>query len=106
MEKNTNGQNTGKQLRRLRQGRMVSGVSAGAARYLDIDVNIVRLGFAVLTVFGPGIPIYILAWILIPEEGAPTSIAEDLFQKASDSPKVQDAVQKTKDAVGKNRTSA
>ncbi|MFB4308423.1 PspC domain-containing protein [Actinomadura sp. GTD37] len=97
---------TGKQLRRIREGRMVSGVSAGAARYLDIDVNIVRLGFAVLAVFGPGIPIYILAWILIPEEGEPTSIAEDLFKKASDSPKVQDAVQKTKDAVAKNRTSA
>ncbi len=101
MEKNTT-----KQLRRTRDNRMISGVSAGAARYLDIDVNLVRLGFAVLAVFGPGIPIYILAWLLIPEEGAATSVAEDLFKKASDSPTVQDAVQKTKDTVNKNRTSA
>ncbi|MEU5990698.1 PspC domain-containing protein [Spirillospora sp. NPDC047418] len=101
MEKSTT-----KQLRRLRDGRMVSGVSAGVARFLDIDVNIVRLGFAVLAVFGPGVPIYILAWILIPEEGRPTSIAEDMFQKASDSPKVQDVIQKTKDGMNKNRTSA
>lgn len=98
-------QNTGKQLRRTREGRIIAGVCSGAARFLGIDANILRLGLAVFTLFGgAGIAIYILAWLLIPEEGAPTSIAEDLVKKASDSPAVQDAVQKTKDAVGgKNR---
>ena len=95
---------TGKQLRRSRDGRIIAGVSAGAARYLDIDVNIVRLGFGVLTVFGPGILLYIVAWMLIPQEGEETSIAEDLFKKAGDSPQVQDAVQKAKDKLNKNRT--
>lgn len=104
MEKNLTENTSGKQLRRTREGRMLTGVCAGVARYLDVDVNIVRLGFGVLTVFGPGIAIYIIAWVLIPEQGAATSIAEDLFKKAGDSPKVQDAVQKTKDAVNKNRT--
>ncbi|MFA1546837.1 PspC domain-containing protein [Actinomadura chokoriensis] len=99
--------NTGKQLRRTHEGRMLAGVCSGAARFLGVDPNILRLGLAVFTLFGgAGIGIYILAWVLIPEEGEPTSIAEDLFKKASDSPKVQEAVQKTKDAVGKNRTSA
>ncbi|TDD63733.1 PspC domain-containing protein [Actinomadura rubrisoli] len=104
MEKNIT---TGKQLRRTHEGRMVAGVCSGAARYLGVDANLVRLGLGVFTLFGgAGIALYAIAWVLVPEEGASTSVAEDLFKKAGDSPAVQDAVQKTKDAVGKNRTRA
>ncbi|QXJ22438.1 PspC domain-containing protein [Actinomadura graeca] len=102
MEKNTT--TTDKQLRRTHEGRMLAGVCSGAARFLGVDANIVRLGLAVFTVFGgAGIALYAIGWLLIPEEDAPTSIAEDLFKKAGDSPKVQEAVRKTKDAVNKNR---
>lgn len=70
---------------------------------LGVDANILRLGLAVFTIFGgAGIALYAIAWLLIPDEGATKSIAEDLAKKASDSPTVQDAVQKTKDAVNKN----
>ncbi|WP_067460685.1 PspC domain-containing protein [Actinomadura macra] len=101
MEKNTT---TSKQLRRTREGRMIAGVCSGAGRFLGVDPNIVRLGLAVFTIFGgAGIALYAIGWLLIPEEDAPTSIAEDLFKKAGDNPKVQDAVQKTKDAMNKNR---
>ncbi|MBT2207795.1 PspC domain-containing protein [Actinomadura sp. NEAU-AAG7] len=96
---------TGKQLRRTRDGRMIAGVCSGAARFLGVDANLARLGIAVFTLFGgAGIALYVIGWVLIPEEGAPTSIAEDLLKKASDSPTVQDAVTKTKDAVNKNRS--
>ncbi|WP_242909634.1 PspC domain-containing protein [Actinomadura terrae] len=94
-----------KQLRRTRDGRMIAGVCSGAARFLGVDANIVRLGMAVFTVFGgAGIALYAIGWILIPEEGASTSIGEDLFKKAGESPTVQDAVNRTKDAVHKNRS--
>ncbi|TDC77302.1 PspC domain-containing protein [Actinomadura sp. 7K507] len=103
MEKNTTG-TTDKKLRRTHDGRMLAGVCSGAARYLGIDANIIRLGLAVFTLFGgAGIALYAIAWVIIPEEGAPKSIAEDLFKKASDSPTVQDAVQKSKDAINKNK---
>lgn len=102
MEKNPN-----KQLRRTQDGRMIAGVCSGAARYLGIDANIIRLALAVFTLFGgAGIAAYVIAWVLIPEDGASKSIGEDLFQKGSESPFVQDTVQKTKDAVNKNRTRA
>lgn len=91
---------TDKKLRRTHDGRMVAGVCSGAARYLGIDANIIRVGLAVFTIFGgAGVAAYALAWVLIPEEGRPTSIAEDLFKKANDNPKVQETVQKTKDSV-------
>jgi phage shock protein C len=57
--------------------RIVAGVAAGIADYLGIDVAIVRIGFVVLSVLGGfGIPAYIAGWLLIPEEGAPISLAE------------------------------
>ncbi|GAA2404042.1 hypothetical protein GCM10010191_09660 [Actinomadura vinacea] len=94
---------TGKQLRRTQEGRMVAGVCSGAGRYLGVDPNILRLAMAVITIFGgAGVALYAIAWILIPEEGHETSIGEDLIKKANESPVVQDAVQKSKNAVSKD----
>lgn len=56
--------------------RMLAGVASGLARYLGVDVTLVRIAFAVLAVVGgAGIPIYLACWLLIPEEGAEQSIA-------------------------------
>lgn len=72
----------GKRLYRSREGRIVAGVCAGLAEYLGIDVNLVRLIFAVLTIFGGiGVLLYLVAWLIIPEQGEPTSIVESLVGK-------------------------
>jgi phage shock protein C len=69
----------GKRLLRLREGRMLAGVSVGLAAYLGVDVNLVRLAFGVFTVFyGLGALIYLLAWVVLPEEGEGGSILESL----------------------------
>ena len=63
------------------QGRMLGGVAAGIARYLDVDVTIIRILFAALTLIGgSAVLIYLAAWLLIPEDGADQSIAAGLFQ--------------------------
>jgi phage shock protein C len=62
---------TPKQLIRLRSDRKIAGVCSGLARYLDLDVSLVRiLWFFITLVSGvaPGIVAYILAWIIVPEE--------------------------------------
>ena len=73
----------GKVLVRNRDNRIVAGVCAGLADYLGMDVNVVRLLVAVVTVFTAGTAIlaYLVAWAVIPEEGQKTSIAEDLINK-------------------------
>jgi phage shock protein PspC (stress-responsive transcriptional regulator) len=64
--------------------RMLAGVAAGIAQYLGVDVIVVRVALAVLAlVGGAGIPIYLAGWLLIPEEGADQSIANDLIQSIS-----------------------
>jgi phage shock protein PspC (stress-responsive transcriptional regulator) len=72
--------NGSKRLYRLRDGRVVAGVCAGLAAYFGIDPTLVRLAFALLTIFGgTGILLYLCAWIVIPEEGGDGSSIADSF---------------------------
>jgi phage shock protein C len=72
----------GKRLLRPRNGRMVAGVCAGIAAYFGVDVNLVRLGFGVFTVFyGLGLLVYGIAWAVLPEEGEGGSILESFLSK-------------------------
>jgi phage shock protein C len=67
-------------LRRCPHHRILGGVAAGTAAYLGVDVSAVRIAFLVLAlVGGVAIPLYLAAWLLVPEEDSETSIAEDLF---------------------------
>ncbi len=67
-------------LYRPASGRMIAGVAAGIAQYLGVDVTVVRVVLAVLTVVGgAGVPVYLAGWLLIPDEGASQSIASELI---------------------------
>ena len=68
-------------LRRSYHDRMLAGVAGGLARYFGVDATIVRITFAVLTIFGgAGIPLYLAGLLLIPEEGSDQSIAGSLLE--------------------------
>ena len=58
-------------LMRVRSDRKIAGVCAGFAEYFDLDVTLVRVFWALLTVlsgFLPGLVAYIAGWIIMPEE--------------------------------------
>ena len=58
-----------KKLRRS-TNKMVAGVCAGIAEYLEIDPTVVRVVYAALTVFSagfPGILLYLILMILMPQ---------------------------------------
>ena len=72
----------GKRLLRRRDGRMVAGVCAGVAAYFGIDVNLVRLGFGVFSIFyGLGLFVYVIAWAILPEEDEDSSILESFLKR-------------------------
>lgn len=51
--------------------KMIAGVCSGIAAYFDVDPTLVRLAYALLTVFFaivPGIIFYIVCWMIIPRE--------------------------------------
>ncbi|HUD37533.1 MAG TPA: PspC domain-containing protein [Streptosporangiaceae bacterium] len=75
------------QLYRPAQGRMIAGVAAGIAQYLGVDATLVRIALAVLTVIGgAGIPVYVVGWLLIPDEETGESIASDLISSLQSRP--------------------
>jgi phage shock protein C len=79
--------NGSKVLMRPHDGRMLAGVCAGVADYFGLDVTLVRVIWAVLAVItgGAGILAYLVAWILIPNEGQQSPVAEDMAGKKQDS---------------------
>jgi phage shock protein PspC (stress-responsive transcriptional regulator) len=72
---------------RTRDGRMLAGVCAGVADYLGLDVTLARVTWAVVSVItgGLGVLAYLVAWIIIPDEGQKSSLAENMFGKKQDS---------------------
>ncbi len=57
---------------------MLGGVCGGIARYFDVDPVIIRLLWvAFALIFGAGVLVYLVAWILIPEEGEEESVEID-----------------------------
>lgn len=59
-----------KQLRRSRRNRMIGGVCGGIAEYFDMDPTMVRLLYVIASVISvafPGILVYIIMWIVMPE---------------------------------------
>jgi phage shock protein C len=78
-----NGGNGTKILVRPRKGRMVAGICAGIASYSGLDVTLIRVIVAVVSVLtgGAGVLAYLAAWVIIPGEGEKTSIAQDILGK-------------------------
>lgn len=60
-------------LSRPREGKKLGGVCAGVARYLELDVTLVRLCWIIITIFPPlpGIILYIICWIIMPMDPPP-----------------------------------
>lgn len=73
---------TAKVLERNLDRSIVGGVAAGLGDYWGISPTWIRLGFAVLTVFGfAGVFVYGAAWILIPPNDGTESIADSLVRR-------------------------
>lgn len=62
-----------KRLTRSVSNKMIGGVCSGLAEYFSIDPTIVRLIFAGLVIlYGQGLLLYLILWIVMPEEKAST----------------------------------
>ncbi|WCC79457.1 PspC domain-containing protein [Cutibacterium equinum] len=70
-------------LTRPQEGRIIGGVCQGIANALDVDPTIVRVIAALLVLAaGSGPLLYLVLWMIIPEEGSGESVAGDLARKA------------------------
>jgi phage shock protein C len=61
---------------------MIAGVCGGLANFTGLDVNLLRVLAVVLTCLGGvGVPVYLAAWLLIPQQGHDQSVAERYLQR-------------------------
>jgi phage shock protein PspC (stress-responsive transcriptional regulator) len=84
MDINTNDTNPDqpKLFRREAQGRIFGGVAAGLSKYFAVDVTLVRVVLVALAfVGGAGFPLYLAAWVLVPEQGSNTAIADGFLHR-------------------------
>jgi len=62
---------TTRQLRRSRTNRQIAGVVGGLAEYLGMDATLLRVIYVVGSIVSaafPGLLVYLVLWVLIPEE--------------------------------------
>jgi phage shock protein PspC (stress-responsive transcriptional regulator) len=70
-------------LRRAVDGRILGGVAAGLATFFALNVTHVRIALVALSFLGgAGVPLYLAAWLLIPEEGSESAIADEFTAHA------------------------
>ena len=59
-------------LHRSRRSRMIAGVCGGLAEWLGWDPTVVRLAYVLVSVISaafPGILVYLVLWVVMPESG-------------------------------------
>ncbi len=52
------------------QDKVLGGVCGGIAEYLGLDITLVRAGYLVLSILSaafPGVLVYLILWIIMPE---------------------------------------
>lgn len=78
--------NGNKVLVRSRDGRMLAGVCAGVAGDFGVDVTLVRVLWAVVSVLtgGAGVLASLAAWAIIPDEGQKSPIDENIVSAKQD----------------------
>lgn len=73
-----------KRLYRSKENVLVAGVLSGIAEYFEHDPTLWRLGFVVfliLTGLFPGIAIYLIAWVIVPQ--APDVVYTDVTNEGT-----------------------
>jgi len=74
-----------KSLRRSKSTRVFAGVCGGVARGLGLDPIFVRVAVAVLIPFGGlGVLLYVLGWLLLPEDDGRRSVAERAVTRSNE----------------------
>ncbi|MTD14312.1 PspC domain-containing protein [Nakamurella sp. YIM 132087] len=72
--------------RRSAGDRKIAGVAGGLGRALGVDPVVLRVAFVVLTIFGGfGALLYVLGWLLLPDERDEVSAAEALIGRGRSS---------------------
>lgn len=90
-------------LTRSETDQMIAGVCGGIAAYLNVDSVFIRLAFVLLALAsGIGLPIYIILWIVMPQET--NAAASDAVVMQENIKDLQETVSTNANKIGKSAT--
>ena len=94
-----------RRLYRSRTDQMIGGVCGGLGAYFNIDPTLVRLIVVLMAVFGgSGVLIYLILWIIVPEEGRTTGTPQEVIQ--SNAQEVGDRAREFGESLGRGFSSS
>ena len=73
---------TVRKLYRSRGERQLGGVCGGIAEYTSTDPTVIRVLFIVLALMGPGLLLYPLLWVFVPEPSTPLPVRQPPMEPA------------------------
>lgn len=89
--------NTNK-LYRSTSNKVIAGICGGLGDYFNIDPAILRVVFVLITIFGGGgILIYLVLWVVMPQEGKTMKAGEDYIKD-----NVEEIKTRSKEIAGKD----
>lgn len=76
-----------RRLTRSRDQRIVAGVAGGLGEYFGVDPVVFRIGFVAVTLLGgSGIVLYLIGWLVLPEEGHRRSVGQAVVHRGTSGP--------------------
>ena len=57
-----------KKLYKIEQGKKLCGVCGGIAEYFNVDASLIRIGWVLISFWGPGLIAYIIAALILPNK--------------------------------------
>jgi phage shock protein C len=75
-----------KRLYRSKTERMLGGVCGGLGEHFNVDPTVIRLLWVLVTLIslGTGLILYLIAWIIVPEDGNPDTSLTPIGQESQD----------------------
>jgi phage shock protein C len=61
-------ESTVRRVYRSRDDRVIAGVAGGIGHYLGVDPVLIRISFVALAFAAVGVPMYLIGWLIMPEE--------------------------------------
>jgi len=77
----------------------IGGVASGLADFFDIDVTIFRVLFIITTIFGGGLVLYVILWIVVPPKPVTIDPQDEMMHDSTNTSEAQavDDLKKPKD---------
>jgi phage shock protein C len=70
-----------RRLTRSESDKMIAGVCGGIAEFFSVDVTLVRVAMVLLSVFGAGVLLYAVLWLIVPKASMVGADARDVVRE-------------------------